>query len=476
MPAISGKEFMDRIDRQDTEIWLDGKKVSGKLSNHPAFKGVLKEKAHLYDQQLGQSLTYTSPQTGDPVGLSYLQPKSKEDLIQRRHMIEAWAQSTYGLMGRSPDYMNTVVTAFASSIDYLEGKENCFPENIKALYERAREDDLSFTHTFVNPQVNRSQLNFEDSEEPISARMVDENEDGIIIKGARLLATQGGLTDEVLVFSAGGVLDPAHAFAFSIPSDTKGLKFICRPSFVGGESKFDHPLSTRYDEMDTILVFDNVLVPWDRVFFYNNLEVSNSFMIKSSFQHLALHQVLTRQVVKLELVLGIAETIVQTINIGEYQHIQEKVAEIITCMETMKALLLKSEQEAELDDWGYMRPNINPLRVASSSFPKIYPHLTEILQLLGASGMVTIPSEKDFASPIQSFLNQYVQGKNADAETRVKIFRLAWDLTMSAFGTRETLYERYFFGDPIRLSSMVYKTYPKEEFVDRVKNFLDIEN
>ncbi|QDP39589.1 4-hydroxyphenylacetate 3-monooxygenase, oxygenase component [Radiobacillus deserti] len=472
MPAISGKEFIDRINKQQSEIWLDGERIQGKISEHPAFKGILQEKANLYNVQLEQGLTYPSPKTGDSVGLSYLQPKSKEDLAKRRELIETWAKSTHGLMGRSPDYMNTVLTAFASSVKYLKGKKNCFPNHITNLYERAREEDLSFTHTFVNPQVNRSQLHFEDPDEPISARIIEENAKGIVIKGARLLATQGGLTDEVLVFSAGGIMDQAHSFAFSIPSDTKGLRFIGRPSFVGGSSIFDHPLSTRYDEMDTILVFDNVLVPWDRVFFYHNLEVSNSFMIKSSFHHFALHQVVTRQIVKLEFVLGIAEMIVQTINIGEYQHIQEKMSEIITGIETMKGLLCKSEIEAELDDWGYMRPNINPLRVASNTFPRIYPRLTEILQSLGASGMITIPSENDFNSEIKYDLHQYVQGKNADAETRVKVFRLAWDLTMSAFGTRETLYERYFFGDPVRLSSLLYKTYPKEELVQNVKEFL----
>ena len=174
-----------------------------------------------------------------------------------------------------------------------------------------------------------------------------------MIKGARLLATQGGLTDEVLVFSVGRFLfNPEEAFAFSIPANTPGLKFICRDTFVGGESAFDHPLSSHYEEMDSIVVFDNVLVPWNRVFYYNNQEVAEEFITQSSFNHFAKHQALTRQIVKIEFILGIAELLVETINVNEFQHIQEKMSEIIIGLETMKALLEKSENHAMIGRMG----------------------------------------------------------------------------------------------------------------------------
>ncbi|WP_066068829.1 4-hydroxyphenylacetate 3-monooxygenase, oxygenase component [Neobacillus soli] len=478
MGTITGKEFIERIDRLNTDIWIDGKQMEGKISEHPAFKGILQSKASLYDlqmeKQLKSKLTYLSDDLGEPIGLSFLQPKTKKELKKRRTMIEQWAKHTNGMMGRSPDYMNTVVMAFASSTSLLEGRKNCFPENIQTLYERAKKQDLSFTHTFITPQVNRSQFHFDSSTEPISAKVIDRNENGIIIQGARLLATQGGLTDEVLVYSAGGVIDEDLAYAFSIPSDTIGLKFICRESFVGGDSTFDYPLSSRYEEMDTILVFDHVLVPWNRVFFYDNIEASNQFLLQSSFQSFASHQVITRQIVKTEFVLGVAELLVETINVSEYQHIQEKLAEVIIGLETMKALLAKSEIDAKLDEEGYMRPSMLPLQVASNIFPKIYPRFSEIIEIVGASGMVSLPTEKDFFSAIRTDLDQYLQGANKNAEDRVKIFRLAWDLTMSSFGTRQTQYERYFFGDPIRLSSQLYSTYPKEQYVKQISEFLEL--
>lgn len=479
MSAINGKEFVNRLNKLNPDIWFDGEKIEGLISEHPAFKGLIKSKAALYDLQCDENfkkeMTFSSPITGVPVGLSFLQPKTKEDLKRRRKMMEHWAKLTYGIMGRTPDYLNSTLMSFASSAEFLKGKERCFPENLQAFYEYARENDLSFTHTFISPQVNRSQVYLENSTEPIAAKVIGENEEGLIVKGARLLATQGGLTDEVLVFSTGRFLfNEDEAFAFSIPSNTKGLRFICRDTFLGSESTFDHPLSSRYEEMDAIVVFDNVLVPWDRVFYYNNAEVAEEFVSQSSFHHYAKHQVLTRQIVKSEFLLGIAELIVDTINISEYQHVQEKLSEIIVGLETMKALLEKAENDATLDEWGFMRPNIIPLKVASNVFPKIYPRFTEIIELLSASGIITLPTEKAFYSEIKEDLNQYLQGANKTAIERVKIFRLAWDLTMSSFGTRQTQYERYFFGDPVRVASDLYKTYPKDSYKNTVCKFLNL--
>ncbi|MFB5195997.1 4-hydroxyphenylacetate 3-monooxygenase, oxygenase component [Neobacillus sp. KR4-4] len=481
MGTISGKDFIDRLNKLENEIWFDGEKIKGKISEHPAFKGILKAKASLYDLQndpvLKEEMTFCLPGKEEPIGLSYLQPKTQEDLKRRRKMMEYWARNTHGMMGRSPDYMNTVLMSFASSAKLLRGRENCFPENIQCLYERAMEHDLSFTHTFITPQVNRSQVYLGFTDEPISAKVIDRTEKGLVIKGARLLATQGGLTDEVLVFSAPRVFfDPSEAFAFSIPSNTEGLKFFCRESFVGGESSFNYPLSSRYEEMDSIVVFDNVLVPWNRVFYYDNVEAATDFLADSSFYQFAYHQVVTRQIVKTEFMLGVAKLLVDTINVGEYQHIHEKLSEIIIGLETMKALLEKAENDAEVDQWGTMAPSLIPLQVASNIFPKIYPRFSEMIQIIGASGMILLPTEKAFYSEIRTELDQYLQADGMNALDRVKLFRLAWDLTMSSFGTRQTQYERYFFGDPVRLSSNLYRNYLKEQHVEDIIKFLNQKN
>ncbi|MFS0862463.1 4-hydroxyphenylacetate 3-monooxygenase, oxygenase component [Fredinandcohnia sp. 179-A 10B2 NHS] len=477
MGIISGKEYIDRINKLQSDVWVEGERVSGNISEHPAFKGIMKSQAKLYDLQFDKKkqgiMTYTSPISGEKVGTSYLIPKTKEDLERRRHMIQEWAKSNLGMMGRSPDYMNTALMAVSAGADVFSSNKPEFARNLVRFYEEARENDYSFTHTFINPQTNRALFHFEEDDQIIAAKVVDQNADGIVIHGARLLATQGGITDELIVFPSGGNLQGKEfAFAFSIPSNTKGLSFLCRESFAYRDSTFDHPLGARFEEMDTVLVFDHVLVPWERVFLHENMECANKMYSETSFFPLVLHQVISRQVVKTESLLGVAQLLVDTINIGEYQHVQGKISEIIVALETLKALLYSSEHHASFDKWGTMAPELNPLYSAINLFPRLYPRFTEILQLLGASGLVSIPTEKDFASAKREDLERYLQGTNTNGHERVKLFRLAWDICLSAFGSRQTLYERFFFGDPIRLASNLYRSYDRTDFTSRIQEFL----
>ena len=184
------------------EVWIDGKQVEGNISDHPSFAGVMKSQARLYDLQLEKMdvMTYSSPKIGEKIGLSFLEPKTKEDLEKRRLMVQEWAKTSAGMLGRSPDYMNTAVMAFAAAADIFAGENRGFAENMRNLYEKAKNNDLSFTHTFINPQVNRSSSYLENSTKIITAQTIQKNDDGIVVKGARLLATQGGITDELIVF------------------------------------------------------------------------------------------------------------------------------------------------------------------------------------------------------------------------------------------------------------------------------------
>lgn len=474
MPIMTGQQYIERIDALKTYISIDGKIVTGKVSEHPAFKGIIQSQAKLFDLQhqeaLLEKMTYESPTSKQKVGMSFLQVLTQEDLVKRRHAAREWALSSQGFMGRSPDYMNTTLMALASASDFLKEKPNCFPEHLLKFYEYARENDITMTHTFIEPQVNRKRYYYEDEEVTIAAKIIGKTSEGLVIKGARLLATQGGITDELLVLSTNGY-DEGKGFGFSIPSNTKGLKFLCRQSFVGGDSTFDYPLSARFEEMDAIVVFDDVVVPWERVFYYENIEVANQFMNVSGFQAYTLHQVLSRQIAKTEFVLGVVQSIVDTINIGDYQHVQQKVVDVIVPLETMKALLIKSEVDAQRDNFGFIRPDLATLQVAIQIFPKVYPTFTEIIQQLGASGLMSIPTEHAF-SVDDGDLEHYLQSFKDKGEERVKKFRLAWDLTMSSFGTRQTLYERFFFGDPVRLSSLLYQSYQREHLVQRVEDFL----
>lgn len=484
MALRTGKQYLDQIDQLHANIWIDGKPVTGKISEHPAFAGVMQSQAKLYDLQhlpeLQDMMSYVDPTSTEQYGTSFLQPRSKEELHKRREMVQAWARVSGGMMGRSPDYMNTILMTFGVAAPIFAQQDPSCEENMRNYYQYARKHDLALTHTFVNPQVNRSRFYNECTDEIIAARMIDKSKDGITIHGARMLATQGGITDEIMVFpSLPSVMDcildddNPFAYAFAIPNNTPGLKFICRESFVDTENRFDHPLSSRYEEMDTIVVFDHVKVPWERVFLAGNSCILFSLYHDTSyFSHVG-HQVVSKNIVKTEFILGTIQLLAETIRIAEYQHVQEKIAEVMLALETMRSFLIASEAGAKLDKWGSMAPDVVPLQAAMLYYPRMYPRFIEILQLLGASGLMTIPTQADFDSVLRKDLDRYLKGADVSSYERVQRFRLAWDLCMSAFGARQTLYERFFFGDPVRQASSFYQGYDKGKYVDRVKEFLN---
>jgi 4-hydroxyphenylacetate 3-monooxygenase len=478
MGAKTGAEYIERLDSQPRDVWIHGERVEGKISEHPAFRGVIRSMARLYDMQhdpaLRDEMTYE--EGGGRYGLSWLVPRTKEDLERRGRMMRRWAEASFGMMGRTSDYLNVAIMAMAQASAYFAGNDPRYAENIRNYYEYARENDLTLTHTLISPQVNRAVGASQQKDPFIVARVVEKNARGVVIRGARLLATQGPIADEILVFPStvlrGGQEDNPYSFAFAIPSSTPGLRYICRESFDYGKSHFDHPLGSRFEEMDAVVVFDDVLVPWDRIFLLEDAERCNNLHAAThAVIHMA-YQVLHKNIAKAEFLLGLAESIVDAIGIGQFQHVQEKVAEIILALESMKAFLRAAEADAEVDEYGVMTPAWAPLNAARNLFPKTYPRLVEIIQQLGASGLMAIPTEADLASPVRGDIEKYLQGRNTDAVERLKLFRLAWDTALSSFGSRQVLYERFFFGDPVRMYGALYQSYDKSRAVARVREFL----
>lgn len=479
MGIRTGDQYLHDLDASPRDVWIDGERVDGPITEHPAFRNITRSVAALYDMQHDPAyqgmMTYRSPSTGDLVGLSFMQPHTREDLARRRQMMMQWARYSHGMMGRAPDYLNSELMAIASAKEFLADRDPRFGDNVQRYYEYVREHDLCLTHTLILPQANRSQSAARQADPFLAARVVEKRSDGVVIRGARMLATLP-VADEILVFPSTVIRnteeDRPYAFAFALPLSTPGLRLICRESFDYGRPHFDHPLGSRFEEMDAVVVFHDVLVPWDRIFIMEDGEACNGlYQATDATVHMT-HQVICKNIAKAEFVLGVAGLIVDTIGIEQFQHVQEKMAEIITALESMKAFVVASEAEAKLNRYGVMTPDWTPLNVARNTFPKMYPRLVEIIQQLSASGLMAIPSARDFESPIKDDVERFFQARNTDAKTRTQLFRLAWDMAISAFGSRQVLYERFFFGDPVRMAGALYMTYDKEPSKAAVRQFL----
>jgi len=479
MPARTGAEYIEGLRARPPDLWIEGQQVED-VTRHPAFRNVIRSLAALHDMQhdpaLREEMTYVSPSSGQRVGLSFLVPRSREDLARVRAMMKRWADYSGGMMGRTPDYLNRSLMAYATAADYCAENDPRFGENIRRYYEYVREHDLVLTHTLINPQANRSVGPGGQADPTLAARVIRETDDGIVLHGARMLATLP-IADEIMVFPSTLLKatdeDRPYAFAFAIPTATKGLRFVCRETFDQGGTPFDHPLGARFEEMDAVVIFDDVLVPWERVFLLRDVERCNkAFGATNAVVHMA-HQVVTKNVAKTEFVLGVASLIVDAIAIEQFQHVQGKIAEIIYYLETMKAFLRASEAEAQVDKWGMITPAWPPLDAARNMFTWMYPRMIEIIQLLGASGMMARPTQADVESPLGETIEKYYQAARLNATDRIKLFRLAWDLALSSFGSRQVIYERFFFGDPVRMQMATFANYDRREVMERVRAFLN---
>jgi 4-hydroxyphenylacetate 3-monooxygenase len=484
MPARTGAEYIAGLRECAAEVYIGGERVKD-VTQHPAFAGGLQTVAGLLDMQhdpaMRDEMTYTSPSTGDPVGLSFIMPRDVEDLARRRNMMRNWAKFSCGMMGRTPDFLNVAVMSMAAASDYSGLNRPEFKENIQNYYEYIRENDIVMTHTLVNLQRSRSvgATPFDDRTE-VALSVVKETGAGIVVRGARVLATLGPLSDEIAVYPARTRRVPAgeegkYAFGFAIPCETPGLKFQCRDTIDLGRSHFDHPAGSRFEEMDAIVFFDDVLVPWERVFLYNDVARCNQWGERTNRNAHTGHQVVTKNVVKCEFMLGLASLMVETLGSGELPQTQHLVAELIENLEITKALLAASEAQASVDEWGIFCPDYRPLLVARKQMISMYPRMAEILHLLGSSSLMALPAEADLNGPLAEDIRRYMDTDTATAEERIRLFRLAWDVSCSAFGGRQTLYERYFGGDSARNAALLYQIYDRTDARNMVDEFLSPE-
>ena len=479
MPARTGQQYISGLREQKREVWLRSERVKD-VTTHPGLQNGMHAIAELYDMQhdpqLRHKMTYVSPTSGERVGLSFIIPRSKQELEARGVMMLNWARTTCGMMGRSPDFVNVTFAAWAGAADYFAQSRRQFGENLKRYYEYIRENDLTLTHSLINLQRSRDISGEFNLEEGAALHLVRETDAGVVVRGARILATLGPISDEIAVYSPrlGRMTDRHSPFAlgFAIPCGTPGLRFLCRESFDLGRSHFDHPLGSRFEEMDCVVFFDDVLVPWERVFLLGDVDLVNGAALKTHASRHSAHQGAAKNLAKCELVLGVALLMTQTLGNAHLPHSEERLGELMMYTELMRACMRAAEADAEIDEWGVMCPAQMPAEITRNLFMTAYPRMVEILQLLGSSSFMIIPSEADFASPLAPDIEQYLATDNSTARDRVKLFRLAWDIACSSFGSRQVLYERFFASDPLTRARVLNAIYPKQEVMERVLEFL----
>jgi len=433
----SGNNYLSSLKKFGAEIWLAGERV-GDVTSNSAFRSCSRSIASLYDMQLErpEQMTYRT-EDGGRAGLSFIQPRTIDELRKRSRTMKTWADFSGGMMSRSPEYLNVCIAALAAARDFFAASDPQFGGNIANYYQQARKFDWCATLACGDPPrvVDQSR----------ALRVVEKTPEGLVVSGARMLAVNAPLSEELLVLPSSRLqAEPQYesfAIAFAIRCNTRGLKFMCRDAFDPNRSHFDYPLSSRFEQMDCVAIFDSVTVPRDRVFLCGDIARCNALFAETNANTHALHQHVIRITAKAEFMLGLAVRIAQVDGVNSAK-VRERIEQMDTTTKVLRAYIAQAEADAALDKWGIMTPARTPLDQAQRLFTNEYPQMIRTIQDIGSSNLVATPSERDFESPMRPDLDRHYGGADTEARERVALHRLAWDATGSAFAGRQTLSEQ----------------------------------
>jgi 4-hydroxyphenylacetate 3-monooxygenase len=472
----TGKEYLAGL-RDDRDVWIHGEKVAD-VTAHPGLSRGAHTLAGFMDKQFEAGLqdTITYEEDGKRYATSFMVPKSRADIEKRGAAFYEWATWSNGMFGRTPDYKNASMMAFASAADFLAQGRPEFAENMRNYYAYIRSNDKVLTHTLINPTYNYAMAKEGKSSEQVALQVVKDTDAGIVVKGARLLATLGPHADEIEVFPS-SLLTASESnipfsFAFSIPVATKGLRLICRDTYDHGKSHFDAPLSSRFEEMDAVVLFDNVLVPWERVFMYRDPLLCNKAFAETNAVVHMMHQVVCGKLAKVEFIVGLLCRMAQATGKDKDMSVRGQIAEAMWIAETVRAFRFSGEAQAHEDKYGTYVPLRRPLDTSRNLFPNFYPKLIETIHMLGSSSLMATPTEADLSNALAGDVETYFQTVNLDSRDRIALFRLAHDVAVSGFGNRQVLYERFFFGPQNIMASIYYDLYNKDDMMARVDELL----
>ncbi len=464
----SGAEYLDAI-RDGRRIHADGEVVRD-VTRHPGFAGAARTIAGIYDLIQGDSdgiLTFPSPVTGEPVSRAWMIPRSYEDLVQRRRALKTISERTYGLIGRGPEHVASFIAAFASSRDVFDRGGREFGDNLVRFYEEARDNSWYVSYVIVPPQIDRSRPAHQQEDPHLYAGVVDERDGGVVVRGAQMLGTGAALSDFILLSCIHPLRqgDEAYAISVAIPTGADGVRLISRrPYAAAASSLFDYPLTTRFDEGDYFVVFEDVFVPWERVFIYRDVELVRAQFFETGAHNLGNSQAQIRFWTKLEFLVGLASSIAKMNRVDREPAVQQSLGHMAAHAAMVEGLVRAHEAHCEIDHNGMARPGRAELYANMTFQSQIYPTMLNMLRDLSGGGMLQLPATAaDFGNPeALTAISRYIQSPGVPAEQRVKLLKLAWDMVGSEFASRHHQYEMFYAGAPHMVKGFMYRNYDFE--------------
>jgi 4-hydroxyphenylacetate 3-monooxygenase len=467
--------------RDNRKVYINGG-LAGDVTCHPAFRRSVESVARLYDFQAAEEnhdlMTHEVPGAGGARANRIWQlPRSHAEMVARRKGLEAWTELHAGFLGRSPDHVASCIAGMYMGSDVFRDHDPARAAALEDYYRHARDNDLYLTYVIINPQADRSKGAHEQQDGFLAAGVVDEDGEGLTIRGAKMLATGGIMANEVFVTCIQPLRpgEEPYAISFVVPMDTPGLKLMSRKSYeAAAPSVFDNPLASRFDENDAVVYFDDVKVPWNRVFVnQDTVMCSKQFQATPAHVHQN-YQAQIRLMVKMRFLMGLARRIADINGTLEFPQVRETLGALVAQNTMVDALVHSMEVKGQ--QWGdYFVPDRHTLYSAQVLTQQMYAQVITTLRDMAGGGLIMLPSSvEDFANPeLRELIGKTQQSPAASSEGRVKFFKLAWDAIGSEFASRHTQYEMFYAGASFVTKGHSFRTFDWDRCTGLVDQMLD---
>jgi 4-hydroxyphenylacetate 3-monooxygenase len=460
----TGAEHIKSL-RDGRTVYIDGQLVPD-VTAHPAFRNAVKSAGMLYDFQAKpeniELMTFKPDGSNRRVNRGWQMPRNYNEMVQRRKALQAWAGLSYGFMGRSPDHLASALVGQRMGIDVFRKHGEDRAKALQGYFEEASRNDYFLTYVIINPQAERGK-DWGEQAADLVARIVDEDSGGITIRGAKMLGTSSIMANEVLVAN----LQPLKAgeadlaFSCALPMNAKGLRVLSRKSYeAAAVSIFDNPLSSRFDENDALVYFDDVKVPWERVFVYRDPDMCRAQFHDTPGHAYQNYQAQIRLSVKIRFLVGLAHKITEAIGTTAMPPIREQLGYLAAHVSMVDAMMAGMEAEGTMrGEWWV--PNKHYMYSAQVLTQELYPRVINILRELAGGALIMLPSSiRDFTDPeLSRIIGLTQRSASMQPEDKVKFLKAAWDAIGSEFGSRHTQYEMFYAGARFVTAGHSYRTF-----------------
>jgi 4-hydroxyphenylacetate 3-monooxygenase len=471
----SGATYLEAL-KDGRHVVIDGERVPD-VTEHPAFRKSARAFAQLYDVACAEPevMTFASPTTGKAVNQSFLIPRSQADLVARRVAMRRWASESFGFLGRTPDHVASLLTGLAAAPEVLAQGTPQFAKNAERVHAEVRDSDLYVSYVIINPQNDKSKPSSRQEEPFLHAGIVEERDGGFVIRGAKMIGTSAIFSDLLFVSTIQPMTEEDRDYAFSciVPISSPGLKLYSRRSYeAAATSEYDHPLSSRFDENDCLVVFDDVFVSWENTFVYRDPALTAAQFFATPAHVYINTQAQIRCWTKLEFLAGVAYSIAKTNGTLKDPLVADILGRLSAAATMIRAGVVATEAEFESLPNGVVRPNATHMYATMATAGPTYATAIEAIRTLSGGGVIQVPSSVAdlLADGPGADFRRYVRSPGISAEERIGLFKLAWDVVGTEFAGRHQQYEMFYSGGPFVARAYANRAYPwaeSEALVDR---------